>query len=49
VATVKLGAWQSGGGHGLNMVGMGGRRCLDRAANKWALAVSDFSNLSKNG
>jgi hypothetical protein len=30
-------------------VGTGGRRYSDKAADEWAPAVSDFSNLSKTG
>jgi hypothetical protein len=49
VAVVKLGARQRSGGHGLNAVSTGGRRCSDRATDEWALAVLDFSNLFKTG
>jgi hypothetical protein len=49
VAAVKLGARQSGGGgHGMNAVGTGRRRCLDRAADEWASAVSDFFQFIQN-
>jgi hypothetical protein len=40
---VKLGAWQSGDGHGRHS----GRCCSDRAADEWVPVVSDFSSLSK--
>jgi hypothetical protein len=49
VAAVKPWAWQSGGGHSLNVGGAVGRLCPVSEADERAHAVLVLSNLSKTG